>query len=35
MLTRLFNQPVDMSKVSTLVYHLPDGFTKKSILKPK
>ena len=25
MLTRLFNQPVDMSKVSTLVYHLPDG----------
>ncbi|MGI6639512.1 MAG: hypothetical protein ACOX4Z_10850 [Desulfobulbus sp.] len=25
MMTRLFHYPVDMSKVSTLIYHLPDG----------
>lgn len=24
-MTRLFTPPIDMSKVSTLVYHLPDG----------
>ncbi len=24
-LTRLFHHPIDMSKVSTLIYHLPDG----------
>lgn len=24
-MTRLFYQPVDLSKVSTLIYHLPDG----------
>ena len=26
-MTRLFTAPVDMSKVSTLVYHLPNGPT--------
>ena len=25
LMTRLFQPPIDMSKVSTLVYHLPDG----------
>lgn len=25
MMHRLFHQSVDMSKVSTLIYHLPDG----------
>ena len=25
LITRLFQPPIDMSKVSTLVYHLPDG----------
>ena len=25
MMTRLFHNPVDLSKVSTLIYHLPEG----------
>ena len=25
LMTRLFQPPIDMSKVNTLVYHLPDG----------